>query len=218
MDPLHRPFEAKSTYRLSPGAVLGICVVLAPTVVLFGWTIRSLTGLRHTLLVILISALSIFLLWLLIRLGETIVVAEDDISVRIPFLGTSRIRWADVTGVEVVDGRAVGRAFRLTSGVTRPIRIGDFVAGYEDVLADVLKRVPARVLSHAFADAPAKGPVREQVEAAMASRARFDDSFIGVVREVLEGRGLSAEAAALEQRIVARPQRDVVDSATEQNL
>jgi hypothetical protein len=218
MDPLRPSADTarSTTYRLSPGMILGVCVVLAPTVVLFGWAIRSTSGLRHTLLVVLIGVLSIFLLWLLLRLGESVVIDDESIERRTPLLGQSRLRWADVTGVEIVDGPAIGRAFRLTSGVTQPIRISDFLARYDDVLADALARVPARALAHAYADANIT--VRHRLEAAIAGRASVDAEFIVSVCDALRGLGLEPDAALLEQRVVARPRRDVIDSASEQRL
>lgn len=207
---------AGSTYRSNHAAVLGVCLVLAPTVVLFGWAIRSTSGLRHTLLVVLIGVLSVFLLWLLLRLGETVVIDDDSIVRRTPLLGQNRLRWADVIGIDIVEGPAVGRAFRLTSGVTQPVRIGDFLAEYDDALADVLARIPARAFASAYAEST--GAVRDRLDGALAGRAAVDETFVPSVRESLEAVGLSSEAAVLEHRFVARPRRDVLDSATEPNL
>lgn len=201
---------------MSPGAILGVCIVLAPTVVLFGWAIRATSGLRHTLLVVLIGLLSVFLLWLLLRLGETVAVTEEAIERRTPVIGRSLLRWADVTGLELIDSPSFGRAFRLTSGVTQPIRLGDFLARYDDVLADVLARVPARALANAYADGNAA--VRDRLEHAIAGRAAVDADVIVSVRDALTSLGLASEAAMLEHRVVAPPRRDVIDSASVQSL
>ncbi|MBK6313280.1 MAG: hypothetical protein IPF53_02910 [Blastocatellia bacterium] len=218
MDPRWSPGEAmtSSTYRPSPGAVLGTCVVLAPTVVLFGWALRSTTGLRHTLLVLIIGLVSVFLIWLLLRLGETIVISDDGIERSTPLLGRGLLRWADVTDIEIADSPAVGRAFKLVSGVTPPIRVGDFVARYDDVLADVLARVPARAVAHAYANGNSR--VRDRLEQAISGRAAVDAEFVASVRDALSSCGLESEAAMLEHRIVAWPRRDVIDSASKQGL
>lgn len=218
MNPLRPQGDApeSTTYRMSPGAILGVCIVLAPTVVLFGWAIRATSGLRHTLLVVLIGLLSVFLLWLLLRLGETVAVTEEAIERRTPVIGRSLLRWADVTGLELIDSPSFGRAFRLTSGVTQPIRLGDFLARYDDVLADVLARVPARALANAYADGNAA--VRDRLEHAIAGRAAVDADVIVSVRDALTSLGLASEAAMLEHRVVAPPRRDVIDSASVQSL
>lgn len=218
MDPRWSPGEAmtSSTYRPSPGAVLGACIVLAPTVVLFGWALRSTTGLRHTLLVLIIGLVSVFLIWLLLRLGETIVISDDGIERSTPLLGRGLLRWADVTDIEIADSPAVGRAFKLVSGVTPPIRVGDFVARYDDVLADVLARVPARAVAHAYANGNSR--VRDRLEHAISGRAAVDAEFVASVRDALSSCGLESEAAMLEHRIVAWPRRDVIDSASKQGL
>lgn len=208
------PDESRTTvYRLSSGAILGVCIVLAPTVVLFGWAIRSTSGLRHTLLVVLIGLLTVFLLWLLLRLGETVSIDDEAVERRAPLLGRSRLRWADVSGIEIVDSPSIGRAFRLTSGVTNPIRIGDFLSRYDDVLADALARVPARAMAHAYAEA--NGALRDRLEHAITGRTIVDASFATHVGNALRGLGLESDAAMLEHRIVARPRTDVIDSASE---
>ncbi|MCC6742433.1 MAG: hypothetical protein IT175_01105 [Acidobacteria bacterium] len=214
---VHPPGSVTSTtYRSSQGAVLTVCVILAPTLVLIGWALQLTSGLRHTLLLLVMGLLSLFLVWVLLRLGETVVIDDESITRRAPLLGQSLLRWADVADIEVVEGPAVGRAFRLTSGVAPPLRVSDFIARYDDALADALARIPARAYVQSYL--VSRGAVRDRIDTAMSGRAAVDETFLPSVRAALEAIGLVTEAATLEHRIVARPRRDVIDSATEPTL
>lgn len=207
------PYDSESvTYHTSAGLVLGVCVILAPLVVLFAWFVESASGIQYDVLLVIIAFLTAFLLWMLLRLGETVIVDTDGIERRTPLLGRSRVRWADVIAIDIIDAAGRGRAFRLTSDVTGVVRIGDFLTQYEDVLSEALARVPARALAIAFVDGSES--VRERLIHAITGRSAVDADIARQVREFLVAHGFEGDAAVLEQRVVAWPRTDVIDSGS----